>query len=462
MSKLKMFLVVLVLAVLAGGAAAVWWTGVWSSRFTAAATLYIAPSQPHVLRGAEEKIDWDELEMFRNTQAALMREPFVMMAALRNPKLKNLPSIVREDMKRNTVPWLISQIHVNMPKNKSGMMTVTTTQPDPNDAVTIVNAVVQAYIENVVNRDQGIRRDRLDSLTAVSAQKEEEVRKLREDLRREMESMGAGDEESVAMRGRMAENIYAEYLRELQTMRRERATLQGRLLEATEALKKLDDTQISDLEVSGLAFSIPVYRDLHTRMTMSELEKPHAGATRSETKSAPAENEGNRAGATLHENADPGKAPSAGEAKMQPDADASRETHRWRDETNRELSEEERIAAGKILDELKNQCRGMLRQARRVEMEREISALQVKITISTDQVDTFAKEVASKARDAEQIGRSTVAAQMLRAKLENLERILREVSDERERLKVELDNPRLRVMIVGDRDSPATITGDAE
>ena len=40
---------------------------------------------------------------------------------------------------------------------------------------------------------------------------------------------------------------------------------------------------------------------------------------------------------------------------------------------------------------------------------------------------------------------------MLKAKLENLERILHGVSDERERLKVEFDNPRLRVTIAGDK-----------
>ncbi len=46
---------------------------------------------------------------------------------------------------------------------------------------------------------------------------------------------------------------------------------------------------------------------------------------------------------------------------------------------------------------------------------------------------------------------------MLRAKLENAERILREVSEEISRLKVELDNYRPRVTIAGDPSKPAEV-----
>ena len=46
---------------------------------------------------------------------------------------------------------------------------------------------------------------------------------------------------------------------------------------------------------------------------------------------------------------------------------------------------------------------------------------------------------------------------MLQAKLENLERILHGVADERERLKVELEYPRPRITIVGDPSSPAAV-----
>lgn len=214
MSKSKLFSRLLVLCVVAVGAAAACWTcspgkgraaaaaadeaqpaptgGAATKRYTATATLLITPTQPNLLGGATERFNLDEFEVFRNTQAALMRQRFVLMAALRNPKMKDLPSVLREDARHNTIRWLASILHVNLEK-KSSIMTVSVTLPDAGDAAAIVNAVVGAYMDEVVNRDQGKRRDRLDSLTAVSAQKEEEVRKLLEELKHEGESTGMVD-----------------------------------------------------------------------------------------------------------------------------------------------------------------------------------------------------------------------------------------------------------------------------
>jgi hypothetical protein len=78
------------------------------------------------------------------------------------------------------------------------------------------------------------------------------------------------------------------------------------------------------------------------------------------------------------------------------------------------------------------------------------------LDIAAEQVNTFQKEVESKAREADAIGRSSVAARMQRADLEIAERILHAVAEERERLKVELDSPP-RVSILGDKASPAAV-----
>ena len=262
MSKRKVFFRLLVLCVVAGGAVAVWWTGfaarertaaaaaeateaepaAGAKRYTATAYLSVAPRPSHLMTTVE-KFDLDEFDVFRNTQATLIRQRFVLMAALRNPKMKALPSVLREDARHNAVTWLTSILRVNLEK-KTSVITVSATLPDADEAATIVNAVVNAYFDEVVNRDEVKRRDRLDSLTQVAVQKEEEVRKLREDMKREMETMGTGDEETIAMRRQMAANVYMEYLRELQTMRQERVRLQGRLQEAVTALKELGDAKI--------------------------------------------------------------------------------------------------------------------------------------------------------------------------------------------------------------------------
>lgn len=135
--------------------------------------------------------------------------------------MKNLPSIVREDSRHNAIQWLTSLIQVNFEKN-SGVMYVSATLPDATEAATIVNAVVEAYMDQVVNVDHHKHRDRYDSLQRVSTEKEEEVRRLREQLKHELEAIGAGDDQTASLRGQMAVSIFAEYQRELQKLKFDR------------------------------------------------------------------------------------------------------------------------------------------------------------------------------------------------------------------------------------------------
>jgi uncharacterized protein involved in exopolysaccharide biosynthesis len=309
---------------------------------------------------------------------------------------------------------LTSTVRVT-PVKDSSYIEVKASLPDPNEAATIVNAVVAAYMDEVVNRDQGKRRERLDSLTAVSVQKEDEVRKLREDLKREMESMGAGDEQTVSQRGQMALQIYEEYQRKLQKMKFDRTSLQGKLQVDNDLLKLVnnrDEYKVSETEIAAVLASNPVYHDALSGY--QTLKKTVKAQERSIVK---------------------GSKPSPAFLQAKAELDATNE----------------------IIGELKAEAEAQVRQAKQIELEHDVRRLMTEIEIATEQVTNFQKEVENKAHDADQVGRSTIAAQIMRSKLENLERILKGVTEERERLKVELDNPRLRVTIEGDKDAPAAV-----
>ena len=58
--------------------------------------------------------------------------------------MKNRACIRREDEKHNAIAWLTGEIHVDFPgKNNAGIMQVSATEPDREDAAAIVNAVVR-------------------------------------------------------------------------------------------------------------------------------------------------------------------------------------------------------------------------------------------------------------------------------------------------------------------------------
>jgi hypothetical protein len=79
-----------------------------------------------------------------------------------------------------------------------------------------------------------------------------------------------------------------------------------------------------------------------------------------------------------------------------------------------------------------------------------------RINIATDQIGAFQKEVESKARDAQSVGKTTVATQTIRANLDLTQRMLSATVDECERLKIDLQSPP-RVSILGDQNAPAAV-----
>ena len=153
-----------------------WW--VLKPQYKAQALLELKPSVPTILglssADQAERVG-NEFEIFRENQQNLLKSRFVIMAALRDPKLKNRACILREDAKHNTIAWLTDALRIDIGKN-SGIMQVSSTQPDRDDAAAIVNAVIEAYMTEVVNYDRQLRRERLSELQQISAEKESEVR----------------------------------------------------------------------------------------------------------------------------------------------------------------------------------------------------------------------------------------------------------------------------------------------
>jgi polysaccharide biosynthesis transport protein len=385
-------------------------------KYTASAILLIAPAQPHTLstQTADQTANVSgEFDIFRANQKALMTDRYVLTAAMRNQKLKNLATFQREDGKHNAVNWLKSTIQVELGKN-SGIMDVSASLPDAQEAAVIVNTVVQAYMDQVVDFEKGKRRERLESLKRISTEKEEEVRRSRENLKRELESIGAGDDQTASVRGQMAVQIYAEYQRELQKMRFDRTTLQGRLEVATVLRTQVENSEqfrIPETDLVAVMEKNPLYRDLLPRKQM------------------------------LESIVESGRKQVVTTAKASP-------------MISRAIAELENT--NKTVEAMKTQADKQVREAKAIELDREKFRLSKEIDIATEQITTFVKEVENKAHEADAVGKSSIAAQMQRGDLENVERILKGVAEERERLKVELDS-QARVAIIGDQTAPAAV-----
>jgi len=106
---------------------------------------------------ADGAFDAAEAERFRNAQPSLLRNDLVLLQALRsnNNRLKSLPAL--RDV-ANPAAWLADHLVVGYVDENSELLSISLPGVDPNVALEIVNTVVQAYLQEVV--DNGIKNER--------------------------------------------------------------------------------------------------------------------------------------------------------------------------------------------------------------------------------------------------------------------------------------------------------------
>ena len=143
------------------------------------------------------------LRSTRATQQQLVPSRFVLLAALRKPEVAKLPVIQYEEKNGDPVEWLMGRISVGFP-GRAEIMEVSLTREDPKEAAALVQAVVDAYMKEVVNAEQDLKRNRLSELDRAYVEKETEVRSKREDLKKLAEQLGTSDTETLTLKQKLA------------------------------------------------------------------------------------------------------------------------------------------------------------------------------------------------------------------------------------------------------------------
>ena len=173
-------------------------------KYTASALLHISVKTPHLVFPSTEREGLAEFETYKATQEQLVKSQHVLNAAIRNLKIRELPTLQREEERRRAIPWLTSQLRVSFPGRNSEVMMLGLTTPDPKEAAALVNAVVGAYMREVVNVERNQRVIRRSELDKVWAEKENELRKKKNDLKQIADQLGLADPDGDAVGRRLA------------------------------------------------------------------------------------------------------------------------------------------------------------------------------------------------------------------------------------------------------------------
>lgn len=106
--------------------------------------------------------DKSAFETYKQTQATLIKSTFVLRTALRPPEISQLSTLAQHP---KPVEWLEKHIKTKFPSD-SEILKVSFQCKDAEDAKAIVDAVVDAYIEEVAQTERNYRAQRLDMLRA--------------------------------------------------------------------------------------------------------------------------------------------------------------------------------------------------------------------------------------------------------------------------------------------------------
>lgn len=243
--------------------AGVTWTVMPASKYTVASLLKVSATNPSVVfQNAEGMIDF---QTFKTTQQALVKSRLVLTTALRDPKVARLVS----DKRPTPVEWLEQEIKTDFTLAPE-IMRVSMKGDHPEEMTVLVNSIVKAYLDEIVNNDYRRRRANLTKVQKVAQEYKDTLEEKRKDLGKLMNDVGATAESAIAVRQKFA-------LEQLHVAQMELVRITSELRKAEIQLKSFQAQQlktgtlaVTEAAVEEALRSHPELKDLQSRRHKAE------------------------------------------------------------------------------------------------------------------------------------------------------------------------------------------------
>jgi len=368
---------------------------VYGARYTAAAHFQIATEEPEILERAGDRFIQSRFDIYKDTQAQLVKSTGVLTAALRDPKVANLGIVQRGQNKYggDPVAWLQDRLQVTFPGNAE-VMELRLTEYDPTEGVEVaevVNGVVRAYEERILGAEKLRRTVRLNDLDGMYASRREDVR-LRENRVRDLaKDLLTADTDTMRLKEQMVMRQYVElqglYSQIKIALERARSDLsvQQTLLASAETVA------IPRLDVEEYSNANPLVKQLSQELGGRLLAQAETARNVS---------------------------PNASSAHVQ----------RYADDAS---------AVQAQIDALGAEAVEKIREKNRSKIESEIRQFEVQVQGLAEQERQLANQVAQKEKEVEKLSTSSVELEIQRAEIKRLNVMLTNINDERQRLQVD-------------------------
>lgn len=377
------------------------------TRYTATAYLRIAMLEDVLLSGTRTTMDDpSRFEIFKNTQRQMIVSRFVLSSAIQKPEVARIPDIKRELREGDAVKWLADSLGVGFPGGAE-VMSISLSLDNAVDAQALVGAVVDSYMNEYVNAESDRKRKRLNELDDVCAEKDQYIRKKREQLKSLGQDSGSMNTVILNSRQRIMLEELSLASRQLSNAQFETKRFRGELAAQKALLANADNTSVPALDLDMLIQRDPVARQLSMELGWKSLDVVYQQGRVKET------------------------------AKNQYGTRLNREVE------NLQIQYDARV------EELTQKAR----DKQRSEIGNDILRLETRLSTTLEQQESLEKEIDSMRAEAVQFGIVSVEIQMLIADLKQQEQLASQLAGERDKLEVEL-NATPRISRIGTVEKP--------
>jgi hypothetical protein len=323
-----------------------------------------------------------EFDIFRSTQKQLMLTPSVLRTAAKNPNIAELPPVKEQ---KNIEQWLRNRLRIEFPDDAE-VMRVSIDRANAKDSAILVNAVIEAYMSEIVEAEQNKIQTHIRELNDTIEKKKHLLNSSLYDLRRIIAEFSKPDSEVLALKQK---NV----LEELALLRTEDARnvfklreLKTELASKEALLRAAVETPITDVECLEFADSDSILKKLGEEL-------------------------------------------------------ASRKVS----EDEKSKADLERVQ--KLYTERIERIRGELAAKKRADIEKEVKSLQAAVTVAEKQPSFAEAELKRLCKEAERFDFSQIDMPMLRDKIKNMEKTVEALVSELNALLVESKTmPRIVVL----------------
>jgi hypothetical protein len=135
----------------------------------------------------------EDFESYRNSQAQLIRSNYVCGPALRSPKVSQLPLVAKQS---DPGDWLAELIQVTVVP-ESEIIRVSIDLPDRDQAQALLHAVMDSYIETVIEDERNRQHKRLETLQKIWQTHQSDLKSKRKAIRELSSVVGTSDKPEI-------------------------------------------------------------------------------------------------------------------------------------------------------------------------------------------------------------------------------------------------------------------------